>query len=37
MKRLTAAAEDGEIEGQQPAEYYIEYLATHRQEYGLDD
>ena len=37
MKRLTAAAEDGEIEGQQPAEYYIEYLATHREEYGLDD
>ena len=37
IKQLTAAAEAGEIEGQKPAEYYIEYLAAHREEYGLDD
>ena len=36
MKQLTAAAEDGDIEAGQPAEYYIEYLAQHRDEYGLD-
>jgi poly(A) polymerase len=37
MKQLTAAAEDGEIEAQKPAEYYIEYLREHREEYGLND
>ncbi len=37
MKQLTAAAEDGEIEAQKPADYYIEYLAAHRKEYSLDD
>ena len=37
MKQLTAAAEAGEIEAQQPAEYYIAYLAAHRDEYGLND
>jgi poly(A) polymerase len=37
MKQLTAAAEDGEVKIQQPAEYYIEYLAAHREEYGLDN
>jgi poly(A) polymerase len=36
MKQLTAAAEDGEVQGGQPAEYYIEYLREHRDEYGLD-
>jgi len=37
IKRLTAAVEDGEVEAHRAAEYYIEYLATHRQEYDLDD
>jgi len=37
MRQLTAAAEAGEIEAQQPAEYYIAYLAAHRDEYGLND
>ena len=37
MKQLTAAAEAGQVEAQKPAEYYIEYLGAHRQEYGLDD
>ena len=37
MRQLTAAAEAGEIEAQQPAEYYIAYLTAHRDEYGLDD
>jgi len=37
MKQLTVAAEAGEVEAQKPAEYYIEYLAAHREEYGLDD
>jgi poly(A) polymerase len=37
MKQLSAAVEDGEVEGQQPAEYYIEHLRAHQQEYGLDD
>lgn len=36
MKQLTAAADAGEIESGQPADYYIEHLATHRSEYGLD-
>ena len=37
MKQLAAAAEGGEIEPGQPAEYYIDYLQEHREEYGLDD
>ena len=37
MKQLTAAAEAGDVEAQQPAKYYVEYLAAHRDEYGLDD
>ena len=37
MRQLTAAAEAGEVEPQKPAEYYIEYLAAHQEEYGLDD
>ena len=37
MRQLTAAAEAGEIEAQQPAEYYIAYLTTHRDEYGLNE
>jgi poly(A) polymerase len=37
MRQLTAAAEAGQIEAQKPAEYYIEYLAAHRKEYGLDE
>jgi len=36
MKRLTAAAEAGEVEAQQPPEYYVDFLAAHREEYGLD-
>jgi poly(A) polymerase len=36
MKQLTAAVESGEVEAEQPAEYYIEYLAAHRNAYGLD-
>jgi poly(A) polymerase len=37
MRQLTAAAEAGEIEAQQPAEYYIAYLAAHRKEFDLND
>lgn len=36
MKQLTADAEDGKVEGGQPAQYYIEYLGQHRDEYGLE-
>ena len=36
MKQLTAAVEAGEVQAQQPPEYYIEYLEAHRLEYGLD-
>ncbi|MFW2388044.1 MAG: HDIG domain-containing metalloprotein [Polyangiales bacterium] len=36
MKQLTAAADGGEVESGQSAEFYIEYLAAHREEYGLD-
>ena len=36
MQRLTAAVEAGEIEAQKQAEYYVEYLESHRAEYGLD-
>jgi len=35
MKQLTVAVEAGEIEPQKPAEYYIDYLSEHRDEYGL--
>ena len=31
MKQLTAAAEAGEVEAEKPAEYYIDYLAAHRE------
>ena len=37
IKQLTAAAEAGEVEPEQPAKYYIDYLAAHREAYGLDD
>jgi poly(A) polymerase len=37
MKQLTAAVEAGEIERQQSAEYYVEYLSAHRAAYGLND
>ena len=36
MKQLNGAAEDGDIEGGQSAEYYIAYLTEHRDQYGLD-
>jgi poly(A) polymerase len=36
IKQLTAAAEAGEVEAQRPADYYIDYLAAHRKQYGLD-
>jgi poly(A) polymerase len=37
IKQLTAAAEAGDVEAEKPADYYIAYLAGHREEYGLDD
>ena len=37
MKHLTAAVEAGEIDAQRPAEYYLEYLEAHREEYGFED
>jgi poly(A) polymerase len=37
MKQLTAAVEAGDIDPQNPADYYIDYLAAHRKEYALDD
>ncbi len=37
MKQLTAAAEAGEVERQQSADYYVQYLSAHRAEYGLND
>ncbi|MGB8332422.1 MAG: HDIG domain-containing metalloprotein [Polyangiales bacterium] len=37
MKQLTAAAEAGQVESQRAPEYYIDYLARHRQEFGLVD
>ncbi len=37
MKQLTAAAEAGEVEREQSAEYYVEYLSAHRAEFGLND
>lgn len=36
IKQLTAAVEAGEVEAEKPTEYYIEYLAGHRDKYGLD-
>ncbi len=36
IKQLTAAVEAGEVEAEKPTEYYIEYLAAHRDKYGLD-
>ena len=36
MKQLTAAADNGEVEGGRPADYYIAYLSQHRAEYNLD-
>ena len=36
MKQLTAAADSGIIEAGQAAEYYVEHLLAHRDEYGLD-
>jgi poly(A) polymerase len=35
MKQLSLAVEAGEIEPQKPAEYYIDYLSEHQEEYGL--
>lgn len=36
MKDLAAAVEDGELKAQQDAQYYIDYLAEHRDEYDID-
>ena len=36
MKQLSAAAEAGEVEAGQAAEYYIEFLAANRADYDLD-
>ena len=36
IKQLTEAVEAGEVEAEKPTEYYIEYLAGHRDKYGLD-
>ncbi len=36
IKQLTAAAEAGEVEAGHSADYYIAYLAAHRDEYALD-
>jgi len=36
MKQLTAAAEAGEVEAGHSADYYIAYLAAHRDVYALD-
>ena len=35
MKQLAAAVEAGTLKAQQPANYYLEYLANHRAEYNL--
>jgi poly(A) polymerase len=37
MKQLTAAAEAGEVEREQSADYYVQYLSAHRAEFGLND
>ena len=36
-KQLEAAVEAGELEAEQPADYYIEWLGAHRADYGLDN
>ncbi len=36
MKQLAATVEAGELEPQQPAEYYLAYLDENRDRYGLD-
>ena len=36
MKLLEAAAEAGEVEGQQDFEVYLEFLAAHRDRFGLE-
>ncbi|MGB3052466.1 MAG: HDIG domain-containing metalloprotein [Polyangiales bacterium] len=36
MKQLTTAVESGDVESEQAAEYYVAYLAAHRDEYELD-
>jgi len=36
MQQLKAAVDAGDLEAEQPAEYYIAYLAAHRGEFGLD-
>lgn len=36
MKQLIAAVEAGDVESEQPAEYYLAYLAANRGAYGLD-
>lgn len=36
MKQLESAVDEGDIEPQQSASYYIDYLRKHRDEYGLD-
>jgi len=35
MNQLRASVEAGDIEAQQPAEYYIDYLSAHRGAFGL--
>ncbi len=37
MRHLAEAVEAGELEAQEPADYYLAYLASHSAEYGLDD
>ncbi|MGB5267994.1 MAG: HDIG domain-containing metalloprotein [Polyangiales bacterium] len=36
MNQLKALVDAGDVEPQQPAEYYIGYLAAHRDAFGLD-
>lgn len=36
MNQLKALVDAGEVEAQQPAEYYTGYLAAHRDAFGLD-
>ena len=36
MKRLAAAAEEGEVEAGRAAEYYIDHLRANRAKFGLD-
>jgi poly(A) polymerase len=37
MKQLAAAVEAGEIEAQQPVQYYVAHVAAHRREYSIPD